>query len=110
MFDCTFPAKVRIRLLLEHGSKPQENRLILPDFPFAVFETPPWPSTRGMFHYEQKGLVPKNQINGIRHPTGIRPCQDGGAGKPAGSDAAHSKTARNTWGARHITQRWSKLP
>jgi hypothetical protein len=59
MFDCTFPAKVRIRLLLEDGSKPQENRLVLPDFSFAIFEAPPWPATWGMFHYEQKGLVPK---------------------------------------------------
>jgi hypothetical protein len=33
--------KVRIRLLLEHGSKPQENRLALPDFPFTVFEATP---------------------------------------------------------------------
>jgi hypothetical protein len=52
-------AKVRIRLLLEHGSKPQENRLVLPDFPFTVFEAPPWPATWRMFHYEQKGSVRK---------------------------------------------------
>jgi hypothetical protein len=41
---CTAPAKVRILLLLETGSKPQEKRLILPVFPFAGFETPPWPT------------------------------------------------------------------
>jgi hypothetical protein len=41
---CTAPAKVRMRLLLETGSKPQEKRLILPVFPFAGFEAPPWPT------------------------------------------------------------------
>src|SRR5262249_36520732 len=31
---CAAPAKVRIQLLLETGSKPREKRLVLPVFPF----------------------------------------------------------------------------
>lgn len=49
--------KVRVLLLLENGSKARENWLILPSFPFAIFETPPCPPST-LFHYRAEGIVP----------------------------------------------------
>jgi hypothetical protein len=48
-------AKVRVRLLLEAGSKPQEKRLVLPVFPFARFEAPPWPASLMVPLIERRG-------------------------------------------------------
>ena len=50
--------KVRLRLLLEFDSKPRENRLILPGFPFAEFEAPPSRLTESMPLYERNATIP----------------------------------------------------
>jgi hypothetical protein len=52
------PAKVRIRLLLETGSQPQENRLVLPVFPFRRFRgsTLAYANHRSTHRAERRGV------------------------------------------------------